>query len=145
MTSTTTIEAETVPVTTAPSGTATVTSLPQVDYPLPAWLPYGCPAWCGYGDEHDEDTHYDDRNHGGFAFNLVLTAFSSAISDDRDIATERPELNMNLVQHYREVEPRIWIGFNGTNKGVHVTISEAEKAARHLLDMVAAAHAAAAR
>jgi hypothetical protein len=43
------------------------------------------------------------------------------------ISDEPSELDVFLIQHYREASPRIWIGRDGTNEGMYLAIADAEQ------------------
>jgi hypothetical protein len=74
---------------------------------------------------------YEDRSHGGAVRAIVMAAV------DRDRDGEQPtEVRASLVQHYREVGPRIEIDRDGDTVGITLTVSEAQAFATELLDLV---------
>lgn len=99
-------------------------------YPAPAWQPEGCPAWCECGDLHRDGDRYADRLHCNLGAHFPLSLA------DRDEPDEVPTLDVNMLQHYREASPRIWIGRDGTNNGNEMTVDEAREVALKLLELV---------
>lgn len=108
-----------------------------------AWLTQGyhvCPEWCDGG--HDTTDSYDDREHIGTISAVTLTADDTWPDEDPGVArlgaAGLPHVNMYLVQHYREAEPRVWLGKGGSNQGVYLTVAEAEVLAAELRYLVEA-------
>lgn len=115
--------------TTEPKETAGVTTGPQGKNDLPFWLPDGCPSWCAYTELHRNSDHYDDRSHSSTATAVALTA-----TNPQEFGDPHPiELQLNAEQHYREREPRIWLGRDDTSNGVHLTLDEAQQLGELLL------------
>lgn len=108
----------------------------------PAWLPNGCPSWCDWIGDHNESARYDDRSHIGAGLSLILTAEQTLREDRKD--TVPPTLDIYLIQHYREAEPRVHVGRDDM-PGTHLTLDEAEALANKLLNRVATARQAAAQ
>ncbi|GAA0348068.1 hypothetical protein NE235_10825 [Actinoallomurus spadix] len=97
----------------------------------PYWLPGNCPPWCLLVTEHRDDDHPEDRSHAGRDASVTLTA-----ADPLDLDGEPEEMRLYLLQHYRECEPRIWLGRNDTDRGGHLTLDEAEALAAELRRLV---------
>lgn len=88
----------------------------------PAWLTEDCPSWCT--ERHADSDRYNDRTHTGMITDVILTAEEPPMDGVKTY--EHPtELNVYMIQHYREAWPRIWIGRNGTNEGMYLTLDEA--------------------
>jgi hypothetical protein len=104
---------------------------------LPDWLPDGCPSWCDYGELHKDVDAYDDRTHCRSALSFPLTAEEPL--DEHHIDRDGAEVDVSLIQHYREASPRVWLGREGSRQGMHLTLDEAERLARELLARVALA------
>lgn len=95
----------------------------------PSWLPNGCPAWCNIPELHRDGDHYDDRSHMNLGSHVPLSL--ARVVDD-----ERPTLDVSMAQHYREVEPRVWVGRDGGRDGTHLTLDEAREMALRVLELV---------
>lgn len=101
----------------------------------PAWLPNGCPAWCEARGLHIDGDAYEDRTHTGGGITLPLTAEEPLHRDDRDGA----QLDVALIQHYREAEPRVRIGRDETSQGTHLSLTEVGTLIGHLSATLATA------
>ncbi|MBA9001993.1 DUF6907 domain-containing protein [Thermomonospora cellulosilytica] len=100
------------------------------------WMPEsGCPTWCDSGGLHVDGDAYTDRTHCGGGIVMRLTAEEPLEMGDEAGAT----LDLNLVQHYREIEPRIWMGRDETGQGTHLSLADAATLIRHLAALLAAA------
>ncbi|GLZ09533.1 hypothetical protein Acsp03_69990 [Actinomadura sp. NBRC 104412] len=97
----------------------------------PSWLPNGCPPWCGWEGTHKEGDMYEDRSHGGAVRSIVMTAAEPNRGDDQPAM-----VRACLIQHYREVSPRIEIDRDGDRVGITLTIAEARAFATELLNLV---------
>lgn len=95
----------------------------------PVWSPQGCPSWCDVPDLHRDGDHYDDRSHCSLGAHIPLSL--AKVVDD-----ERATLDVSMIQHYREVEPRVWIGRDGSAQGDHLTLDEAREMALRVLELV---------
>lgn len=104
---------------------------------LPTWLTSGCPSWCAYPERHADSDKYDDRIHDGITTEIILTAEESIRGHDGAVYDDPSQVDITMSQHYREASPRIWVGRNQTDEGVHLTLDEAERLARELLLRVA--------
>ena len=109
----------------------------------PAWVNDStpCPSWCPYGRDHKDSDAYDDRTHSGSTWHVPLTAedpiaYAEGPGGERVVDSEPSELDLYLVMHYREIEPRIWLGRDGTDKGQHLTLKEARELAERLTELV---------
>jgi hypothetical protein len=107
--------------TTHPQGTDEIVE-------TPSWLPNGCPAWCFMDDLHREHDEHVDRIH------LAEGIHVEASTEDR-IEGEPATVDTHMNQHYRETEPRIWVGIDETNKGHYLTVDEAREYALRLLEL----------
>ncbi|MFD8562472.1 DUF6907 domain-containing protein [Streptosporangium canum] len=104
----------------------------------PTWLTAPCPAWCT--ERHRAGDHPDDRQHVS-----VIHATDLLTGDFEDFGMPgkpqfRPiSLLADLVQGYREAEPRVCLSDSATKGTCHyLTLAEAEEIAAHLLQLVAA-------
>jgi hypothetical protein len=100
----------------------------------PSWLPHGCPSWCEWGPLHKDDDGIDDRWHSGGGVSFALTAEEPL--SPHHCNSDGAEVDVSLIQDYREASPRVWVGREGTNQGMHLTLDEAERLARELLGRV---------
>jgi hypothetical protein len=136
------------PKTLATPARRRVRTVTPVPAPRPHWLTGECPTWC-HVDDHASGDRFDDRLHTGMTGVIPLTAEEPPSYTDRDgkelwAADNEPAwADLFLIQHYREAEARIWVGRDGTSKGFHLTLDEAEDLAATLLDRVTAARDAA--
>lgn len=102
------------------------------------WLSISaCPSWCNSG--HRGSDHPDDRQHGSLYLETVLQTMRY---DDYGLPG-KPEYKpviagVNLVQHYRETEPRICVSDTGEYGEYYLTLDEAQKIALDLLTLVLA-------
>ena len=100
----------------------------------PSRLPVGCPFWCTWPDLHKEHDHYEDRTHCGPGVEVVLTAVSGQEVDDH------PDVvRAYLLQHYREIGPRIELSRDDHPVDIQLTLEEAEEFAGKLLELVTVA------
>lgn len=107
----------------------------------PFWLGEGgCPSWCGYDDLHKDEDAYDDRTHAGAMMSFPLTAEEPLA--EHHCQGDDAEVDVSLIQHYREASPRVWLGREGSRRGMHLTLDEAEQLARVLFARVAMARGA---
>jgi hypothetical protein len=101
----------------------------------PVWLTADCPAWCEQPGWHKDSDRYADRRHSGKPVYVDLTAEEPPMAGESPKAKvfDDPEFaTVYLLQHYREAEPRIWVGKGETNEGIHLTLAEAEQLAGQL-------------
>ncbi|WP_449061375.1 hypothetical protein [Planomonospora algeriensis] len=102
------------------------------------WLSISaCPSWCNSG--HRGSDHPDDRQHGSLYLETVLQTMRY---DDYGLPG-KPEYKpviagVNLIQHYRETEPRICVSDTGEHGEYYLTLDEAQKIALDLLTLVLA-------
>lgn len=101
----------------------------------PAWLPNGCPPWCEWGPLHKDGDAIDDRWHSGGSVSFPLTA-EDPLPTGHHCEGDGAEVDVSLIQEYREAEPRVWLGREGSRQGMHLTLEEAERLACELLDRV---------
>ena len=111
-----------IPTTAQPHGTDELVE-------MPTWLPNGCPSWCEYGDLHRENDQHDDREHYGRGHRI------EASTEPRIDFDQHSTMDIHLQQHYREAEARVWVGYDVTNKGKHLTIDEARELALRILEL----------
>lgn len=102
----------------------------------PAWLTGPCPAWCV--ETHRALDCPDDRNHFSPGHHVEATTMDWPNAG----STEQPRwaprhLMADLLQHYRETEPRVVLYDDETNTTHHLTLSEARDYAFAILDLVA--------
>jgi hypothetical protein len=113
----------------------------------PAWLTNGCPPWChwdgrdGKHFSHRDSDEYAARLHFSNSVGVTLTGTDapSLPAEDghgREIFNAPIEATVYLVQHYREIEPRIHLGEDDL-PGMYLTLTEAEELAARLLEQVA--------
>ncbi|SEG94674.1 hypothetical protein SAMN04489712_1502 [Thermomonospora echinospora] len=101
-----------------------------------AWLPEsGCPRWCTWSSMHQDSDAYEDRSHSGGGITMPLMADEPLTID----AQAGGELNLHLIQHYRETEPRVWIGRDQSNQGTHLSLAETADLMGHLATLLATA------
>lgn len=109
----------------------------------PAWLTEDCPNWCAYPGEHAGRDMYDDRSHSGEAGRILLTAEEPMTSEKPgggiEVYDDPSHMDVYMIQHYREAGPRIWIGRDGSNVGMHLSIADAEQLITELRARVDAA------
>lgn len=132
----------------------TTSQSPEPSPGKPFWHIGQCPAWCWGG--HDDADHPNDRMHlSQWSHNVVLSLepepfdklqARSKSEEKRGLhmdSTFEPEfLSMHLEQGYREIAPRVWLGFGETNKGHWLTPDEAGRVAEALLAAAEAANQA---
>lgn len=80
-----------------------------------------CPAWCD--GRHGSWEHHDDRSHFGEEADIALELEGDAY-DSEDRTSTVTTIRTYLQQHYREVEPRVFLG-RGESRGVYLTLTEA--------------------
>ncbi|MBB6547026.1 DUF6907 domain-containing protein [Nonomuraea rubra] len=102
------------------------------------WLTVSpCPAWCR--DEHSGSDHPDDREHNSLYLNTALQTMPYINYGHGDKPEYKPTgIMTDLVQHYREAEPRICFGDTGDHASYYMTLDEAQEIALHLLVLVSA-------
>lgn len=101
----------------------------------PFWQPQPCPPWCAFDEDHSPDDAYVDRSHYSAYREIALTVEDPTDRDPRD-AVEPTVARIELNQHYREIEPRIWLGKDETRQGMHLTLGEARQLADELMRAV---------
>lgn len=118
------------------------TDQPTTAAKRPYWLPYGCPTWCVDEGSHRDSEGYEDRSHIGRQIDVDLTAEDSRWArvgkhgNRIDRGEDPSTVRMYLFQHYREIEPRIWLGRDDSADGVHLTPAEAKRVAAALAGLV---------
>lgn len=103
------------------------------------WLTDPCPAWCEFVRNHSDRDDYDDRVHQGVARRVVATTEDldrDTVDGQVHLDREPPDLTVQVVQHYREQEPRLSLHRGETRKGAYLTLDEAEELAAILGDLV---------
>lgn len=101
----------------------------------PSWLPNGCPPWCQQPGHLDGD-RYEDRIHAGSTSHMTLTAAEPPTSlTGPGYDNEPATVETNLLQHYREAEPRVSLMRDEDSMG-DLTLAEAEQLAQELLKRV---------
>lgn len=109
----------------------------------PSWLTEDCPTWCAWPDEHANRDMYDDRTHAGESAQIALTAEEPMIykkpGGGIEVYDDPSQMDVYLIQHYREAGPRIWIGRDGSSEGMHLSIADAEQLIAELRARVDAA------
>ncbi|MGV9600782.1 DUF6907 domain-containing protein [Streptosporangium sandarakinum] len=108
------------------------------DAERPAWLTGPCPDWCS--SLHNASDHPEDRHHDGANESVELTTMDFVDYGAPGRPNYRPQVAlMDLVQGYREVEPRVCV-VEGSDRFVfYLPLAEAEEFAGHLLRLVAEA------
>jgi hypothetical protein len=106
----------------------------QIHDPLPFWQTTPCADWC-------EVTHRDldepsDRRHSGEAVDRVLFLQTTVEMVAGEVFYEIPFARMYLEQHWREVEPHVWLGQDESSTGFMLTLDEAQAIGECLLDLV---------
>jgi hypothetical protein len=98
------------------------------------------PAWCGYSHDHAEWA-FVDRHHRSHDNDVMLTAMDALVDKVEGWPVYCPRtMSAGLSQHYREGEPRVCVSHGDERDAVaYLTIEEAERHARHLLELVRAA------
>ncbi|MFI0354274.1 DUF6907 domain-containing protein [Actinomadura sp. 9N407] len=135
-------------VDAAPEDQPTTATAPEAAK-WPAWLPDGCPSWCEVGDAHKDKDHIADRFHFGPATHITLTAeeppLGPGVTPDgkgwtgKSVPYDDPaHADVYLLQHYRELGPRLWVGRADSPIGINLTLDEAERVALEILKRVAA-------
>ena len=98
------------------------------------WQAAPCPAWCQDGGQHKNADSGSDRAHFGVSSAIWLTTGDGHV----ETGTKRPDGSPDidawrvwpddvrawLTQEYREIEPRVGMGY-GDNTEWHLTLSEA--------------------
>lgn len=104
----------------------------------PTWLTGPCPPWCA--DEHHAIDLPGDRLHGSPCLTVELRTMDYLNLGSPERPEFRPrEMLMDLVQGYREIEPRICLNDNTDTFEVYLTLIEAERVSAHLSALVAQA------
>jgi hypothetical protein len=98
------------------------------------------PAWCGYSHDHAEWA-FVDRHHRSHDNDVMLTAMDALVDKVEGWPVYCPRtMSAGLSQHYREGEPRVCVSHGDERDAVaYLTLEEAERHARHLLELVRAA------
>ncbi|MER7363550.1 DUF6907 domain-containing protein [Nonomuraea wenchangensis] len=95
-----------------------------------------CPAWCD-SRLHKTSDHPDDRGHDGATSVhrlLSMPVIPMRFADGTRWAA--PELHLQLVKEYRDVEPRVFINDSEDQVRLHATLDELEEIANAMLDLV---------
>lgn len=108
---------------------------------LPYWQTKPCPPWCSR--VVDKEAHADadgvpDRQcfsdwQGRVDLTLVEEPYDEWYQHRTRGWIEAEYANIYLVQHYREVDPRVWLGRSDTGHGWHLTAGEARAIADQLV------------
>ncbi|GAA2842679.1 hypothetical protein [Nonomuraea rubra] len=102
------------------------------------WLSVSmCPAWCS--DSHNGMDYPEDREHGCRYLETDLQTMPYDNYGTDGNPRYRPcQAMANLVQHYREGEPRVCFADSSDKATYYMTLDEAQEIAFHLLTLVAA-------
>ncbi|WAL64449.1 hypothetical protein ORV05_26255 [Amycolatopsis cynarae] len=98
----------------------------------PYWQTLPCPVWCSA--EHTDDAAPVDRNHfSTWSAEMPLTLEAPEISHGAAgaVTAEAAVVEVFLMQHHREIEPRVIVGDQGTREFT-LTPAEALELARAL-------------
>lgn len=95
----------------------------------PYWQDTACPVWCTAG--HRDGDEPVDRRHYSSSSLLMLSTEPMRDSDPF-------EIDLSLIQHVRETEPRLHLGEREL-RGFHLTIREAEQLRDRLAGLITAA------
>lgn len=117
---------------------------PEKSEPKVFWMTVPCPEWCDFRRDHSNRDDGEDRTHLGVRHRVVTTTMDveRSVADGQVHESDQPPyLAVFMLQDYREVEPRIWLGRNETRQGAYLTFAEAERLAAVLLDRVREARA----
>lgn len=93
---------------------------------VPYWQTTPCPAWCGY--QHRDDDVLEDRGHLSDwvgRVRLALVDRERFLVEMGPRAVTDPDLNVQVLQGEREVEPRVQLGFGESRVTFHMTVGEA--------------------
>jgi len=107
------------------------------------WQTEPCPTWCSNG--HEASDHPDDRKHWTAPDDrrLQLTLYGlQRNADNTGWYDDPPIMDVYLMQHVREAEPRISISVNEA-PATDLTLSEARRLADVLRDLLQTATGAA--
>ncbi|GGQ20863.1 DUF6907 domain-containing protein [Streptosporangium pseudovulgare] len=108
------------------------------DVEVPAWLTGPCPAWCSA--LHSASDHPDDRHHDGVSAAVELTTMDFINYGAPTRPNYRPQVALiDLIQGYREAEPRVCVVEGSDRFLFYLSLAEAEEFAGHLLQLVATA------
>lgn len=111
-----------------------VDELPDV---RPFWMTVPCPAWCVSG--HSDDDAVDDRLHWASWRGEVWLSLEDETNEEfafrhkHRTAFTPPFLRVDLLQRWREARPRLWVGWRDTNRGYHLSPTEARELAAALI------------
>lgn len=104
----------------------------------PYWLDRSCPLWCFMSTPHQDHDLAADRFHMSAFYHVDLTlenALTFWSANHELLSCEPAFLNAQLLQHYREREPRIIVTRNG-KVDVPFTIPEAGELAQTLVTLI---------
>ncbi|WP_157251013.1 DUF6907 domain-containing protein [Nonomuraea typhae] len=100
------------------------------------WLEsHPCPEWCSRALHLGSD-HPTDRMHDSAIGFVSLNTMEPEVYPDPD-RFGAPQVNFQLTQHYREVEPRIYVSNSAQDLNLYASLDEAEQFANALLTLVA--------
>ncbi|MET8987778.1 hypothetical protein ABZW49_20215 [Nonomuraea wenchangensis] len=96
-----------------------------------------CPGWCTNARLHKTSDHPDDRAHDGATVTVPLLSMPVVPMTFADGPRwTAPELRLQLVKEYREVEPRVSINDGGDQVRLYATLDELERIGNAMLDLV---------
>lgn len=110
-----------------------------------SWLTQPCPRWCTDApDIHEGFTIHrasdcpEDRRHSGDYFSVPLhTMDYVSFGPPASPSFKAREVMANLVQHYREAEPRICLSDDVDTFAIYMTLDEARRHRDHLTELLA--------